>query len=39
MPIVQMQRGFLGTRYAALLAWHIDRWLTETDGKGTQRGS
>jgi hypothetical protein len=29
IPIVQMQRGFLGTRYAALLAWHVDRWLTE----------
>lgn len=27
LPIVQMQRGFLGTRYSQLMAHHLAQWL------------
>ncbi len=37
IPIVQMQRGFLGTRYSALLAMHLREWL-DTDGKESRSG-
>jgi hypothetical protein len=33
LPVVQMQRGFLGTRYSALLCKHILEWLDAEQNK------